>query len=74
MSFPMFVKISFKGPDINPIYQYLTSPETDPDFSGPITWNFEKFLIDRNGKIIDRFAPKTEPDDPSITSAIEKAL
>jgi glutathione peroxidase len=74
VSFPTFMKIDVKGPNIHPLYRFLTDPETDPQFPGEIKWNFEKFLIDRNGKIIGRFEPKMEPDNPKIITAIEKAL
>jgi glutathione peroxidase len=74
VKFPMFAKISVKGDDIDPLYKYLTSKETDPDFAGEITWNFNKFLIDRKGKIVARFSSKDKPDSEAVTSAIEKYL
>ena len=74
VTFPMFSKISVKGGDQHPLYTYLTHKETNPGFEGDITWNFEKFLIDRNGRTVARFAPKTTPDDPEVVSAIEKTL
>jgi glutathione peroxidase len=52
----------------------LTNKESNPGFDGDITWNFEKFLADKNGKIVARFSPKTLPDSPEVTAAIEKAL
>lgn len=72
--FHVFTLLDVKGPNMHPIYKFLTSPETNPQFSGEITWNFEKFLIDRKGEIIGRFEPKMEPDDPVIIEAIEKVL
>jgi glutathione peroxidase len=72
--FPLFSKISVKGKNIHPLYQCLTSPETNTDFAGPITWNFEKILIDKKGEIIARFDPKLDPLAPQITEAIEAAL
>ena len=72
--FPLFSKISVKGEDMHPVYQCLTSPETSDEFAGPITWNFNKFLIDRNGKTIARFPSEVDPLDPQITKAIEAAL
>ena len=72
--FPLFSKISVKGEDIHPLYQCLTNPETNGEFGGPITWNFNKFLIDRNGKTIARFPSEIDPLDPRITEAIEAAL
>lgn len=74
VSFPLFAKISVKGDDIHPLYQFLTSKETNPDFGGDITWNFNKFLVDKNGKIIARFATKEKPEGEVITKAIEQAL
>ena len=74
VSFPMFSKISVKGKDIHPLYKFLTEKSTDPKFAGGITWNFNKFLIDRNGNIINRFGSKTEPQNPEVIKAIEDAL
>ena len=74
VSFPMFAKISVKGDDIHPLYAFLTSKETDPDFAGDIPWNFSKFLIDRDGKIIARFSPKDAPESEKVVQAIESAL
>jgi len=72
--FPLFSKISVKGKTIHPLYQCLTAPETNGEFGGPITWNFNKFLINRNGKTIARFPSEIDPLDPQITEAIEAAL
>ena len=74
VDFPMFSKIVVKGEGISPLYSYLTSSETDPKFPGPISWNFEKFLIGRDGQVAARFAPKTKPDSPEVLSAIEAEL
>lgn len=74
VSFPLFAKLSAKGTDIHPLYQYLTSKETDPEFAGDITWNFNKFLVDRHGKVIARFATKDAPESEGVTKAIEQAL
>lgn len=74
VSFPMFSKIVVKGEGQTELYKFLTDSETDPDFSGEITWNFEKFLLDRDGTIIARYKPKIRPDDPEVISTIEKAL
>lgn len=74
VSFPMFSKISVKGSDQHPLYTFLTNPKTNPGFDGDITWNFEKFLSDRSGKVVARFSPKTTPDDPEIAKAVEAAL
>jgi glutathione peroxidase len=74
VKFDMFSKISVKGEDKAPLYQYLTSAQTNPQFPGEITWNFEKFLIGRDGKIVARFAPKTKPESPEVVAAIEAEL
>ncbi|HEY8458980.1 MAG TPA: DUF1573 domain-containing protein [Blastocatellia bacterium] len=74
VTFPMFAKISVKGADIHPLYKFLTSKETNPEFGGDIKWNFNKFLVDRNGKIIARFESGDKPESEKVTQAIEKAL
>jgi glutathione peroxidase len=74
VKFDMFSKISVKGEDKAPLYQYLTSAETNPQFPGEISWNFEKFLIGRDGKIAARFAPKVKPESPEVVAAIEAEL
>ncbi|MBK8150112.1 MAG: glutathione peroxidase [Acidobacteria bacterium] len=71
VTFPMFSKISVKGDDQHALYRYLTGQK---DFGGDITWNFEKFLVDGNGRVIARFSPSTKPDDPALVAAVEKAL
>jgi glutathione peroxidase len=74
VSFPMFAKISVKGEDTHPLYQYLTSKETNPEFAGDISWNFNKFLADGDGKIIARFSSKETPESKEVMKAIEKGL
>lgn len=74
VQFDMFSKISVKGDDQAPLYHFLTEPATNPGFDGEIRWNFEKFLVDRNGKVIARFAPQVTPDSPEVVSAVEAAL
>ena len=74
VTFPMFAKISVKGGDIHPLYKYLTDKQSDPDFAGDIKWNFNKFLVGRDGRIVGRFEPPVKPDSPEVTQAIEKAL
>lgn len=73
-TFPMFAKISVKGADQHPLYNFLTNPKTDPEFAGDIKWNFNKFLIDRKGKVVARFDSKATPESPEVTAAIEKHL
>jgi glutathione peroxidase len=74
VDFPMFSKIVVKGDGQAPLYQYLTSKQTNPKFAGDITWNFEKFLVGRDGQVAARFTPKTKPDAPEVTKAIETEL
>jgi glutathione peroxidase len=74
VTFPMFSKVTVKGRQMHPLYRFLTSKETNPDFSGRITWNFNKFLVSRKGEIVNRFGSKDEPDSMEITNAIEEAL
>lgn len=69
VSFPMFSKISVKGPDEAPLYRYLTSQN-----GGDIGWNFTKFLIGRDGKIVARFDSSVEPESPEVVKAVESAL
>ena len=73
VTFPMYAKVSVKGDDKTPLYQYLTQ-EANPSTNGEIGWNFTKFLVDRNGKVIARFDSKIKPDDPGLTGSVEKAL
>ena len=70
VTFPMMEKVSVKGDDIDPLFKWLTS-QSNPDFTGEIKWNFEKFLLDENGNLIRRFRTKVEPMDEQITKAIE---
>lgn len=74
VTFPMMAKVSVKGTDQTPLYQFLTGEPTDPQFAGDINWNFTKFLINKDGKIVDRFEPKVTPEDPQVISAVEKQL
>jgi len=71
VTFPILSKVSVKGDDICPLYQYLT---TQSPFPGPIGWNFAKFLVGRDGQVVARFDPKTKPDNPDLVAAVEKAL
>jgi len=74
VTFPMFAKISVKGGGIHPLYKFLTGKETNPNFSGAISWNFNKFLVGRDGAVAGRFGSRTTPEDPDLVAAIEKAL
>jgi glutathione peroxidase len=71
VTFDMFSKISVKGKDQDPLYYYLT---TGTDFKGDIGWNFTKFLVDRNGNVVARFASNVVPSSKEITEKIEELL
>lgn len=70
VTFPMMSKVSVKGEDRIPLYQHLTEATGGSD----VKWNFTKFLVDKNGKVLSRFESKVTPDSPELTSAVEKAL
>ena len=72
VTFPLFDKLEVNGPNRHPLYVALAGK--DSPFPGDIKWNFGKFLIGKDGKILQRFEPKTTPDAPEVTSAIEAAL
>jgi glutathione peroxidase len=91
VKFPMFSKISVKGPDQHPLYRELTTQRPDALGEGPmrdrlkgygmdpgpvgeVLWNFEKFLIGRNGAVVERFSPDIPPNDPRITEAVDREL
>ena len=74
VTFPMFSKISVAGSDQAPLYRFLTDRAVNPKTGGEIQWNFTKFLVDREGKVIQRFEPATEPLSKELVSAIEAAL
>ena len=74
VSFPMFSKISVKGQDQAPLYQYLTSANANAKTAGDVRWNFTKFLIDKNGRVLARFESGVKPDAPELIQAIEAAL
>src|ERR1700719_4567176 len=74
VTFPMFSKISVKGSDKAPLYQFLTDKAANPKTGGEIPWNFTKYLVDRNGKVLARFDAPVEPGSKELTSAIEEAL
>jgi glutathione peroxidase len=73
VTFPMYSKISVKGADQAPLYAYLTK-ETPPGIAGEIKWNFTKFLVDRDGKVVQRFESAVTPDSKEVVAAIEKEL
>lgn len=70
-TFPLFAKSSVKGADINPLYQYLTQ---ESPFKGDITWNFNKFLVNKNGEVVARFDSAIEPTSAEVVGKIEELL
>jgi len=73
VTFPMFSKVSVKGDDTTPLYQYLTQ-KANPAVAGEIKWNFTKFLVNRQGRVVARFEPPVTPDSPQAVAAVEKLL
>ncbi|HEY7494788.1 MAG TPA: glutathione peroxidase [Candidatus Tectomicrobia bacterium] len=74
VTFPMFAKVDVNGQNQCALYQYLTSPDTNAQTAGPIRWNFEKFLLGRDGTVVARFPSHVEPLSAPIIQAIERAL
>ena len=74
VTFPIFAKISVAGNDKAPLYRFLTDKTTNPKTGGEIPWNFTKYLVDRDGKVLARFDAPVEPLSKELTSAIEAAL
>ena len=71
-TFPLFSKIPVKGPDADPLYKYLTGLPGKQ--GGPVTWNFNKFLVGPDGKVIEHFDSRVEPMSPELTAKLEQAL
>ncbi len=74
VTFPMFAKLDVNGPKRDPLYAFLTAEPTTPDGPGDIRWNFAKFLVDQQGKVVARWAPTTAPVSEEVVSAVERAL
>lgn len=74
VTFPVFSKISVKGEDKHPLYEYLTEEVENESLRGDIGWNFTKILVGRDGRAIARFEPKVAPESPELRAAIEQAL
>jgi glutathione peroxidase len=74
VKFDLFDKIEVNGDGAAPLYKYLTALKTKPASEGKISWNFEKFLVNRKGEVVARFEPRTKPDDDGVVKLIEQAL
>jgi glutathione peroxidase len=72
VTFPVFSKISVKGDDIHPLYREITGMP-DP-VGGDVMWNFQKYLVDREGNVVEKIGPMTTPDDPVVSEKIEALL
>jgi glutathione peroxidase len=74
VTFPLFAKTSVKGKNISPVFKYLTKKSENGLKDFPVSWNFQKFLLDRNGNLIEVFSPRTKVSEPEVIAAIEKLL
>ncbi|MEV5833712.1 glutathione peroxidase [Nocardia sp. NPDC052112] len=74
VDFPLLAKTDVNGDDRHPLYQALVQTADAEGAAGDIQWNFEKFLIDREGAVVGRFRPRTTPDDAAVVSAVESVL
>ncbi len=74
VTFDLFAKVDVNDEGACDLYQHLTSLETKPKGRGKIGWNFEKFVIDRQGQVVGRFEPRTKPDAPEVIKLLEGAL
>ncbi len=74
VTFPLFAKLDVKGEGQHPLYSILTESADDSGKAGNVSWNFEKFLVGRDGRVVRRFRSKVTPEDPRIVEAIESVL
>ncbi|MBM3659392.1 MAG: glutathione peroxidase [Actinobacteria bacterium] len=74
VTFALTEKIEVNGDGRHPLYEVLTATADAEGVDGDIRWNFEKFLVGRDGEVLARFAPQVEPEDPAVVAAIESAL
>ena len=74
VTFPMFSKISVKGKDIAPLYLFLTKKAENGVVDADVKWNFQKFLIDRNGNVLESISNRTSVNEPSVIASVEAAL
>lgn len=72
-TYELFSKVAVKGDKVEPLYKYLTE-HPDKEIAGPVQWNFQKYVVGRDGKVIAKYSPRTNPDDEKLTAAIETAL
>ena len=74
VTFPMLAKVDVNGKNACPLYKHLTGKDTDPKFAGAIKWNFEKFLVARNGEIVARFASDADLEGETFLKALQTEL
>lgn len=74
VSFPLFAKVDVNGESAHPLYRWLTGESTHPDGPGNVKWNFAKFLVAKDGRVLARYAPPTDPFAPELIAKIEEAL
>jgi glutathione peroxidase len=74
VTFPLFAKLDVKGDHQHPLYEILSEAADDSGKAGNVKWNFEKFLVGRDGRVMRRFRSKVTPEDPSLIEAIESQL
>jgi glutathione peroxidase len=74
VTFPMTEKVEVNGDGRHPVYDVLVHTPDETGRTGDVQWNFEKFLLDRDGTVVARFSPSVEPDDPQLVTAVEKLL
>ena len=74
VTFPLFAKVEVNGDGACDLYKYLTALNTPPKGAGKVSWNFEKFILGRNGQVVARFDPRTKPDAPEVVKVIEAEL
>jgi glutathione peroxidase len=74
VTFPLYAKIRVKGDEKHPLFAWLTDPGLHPGMGGEVSWNFNKFLVGRDGSLLKRFGSRTAPEDPELIEAIERAL
>lgn len=74
VTFPMTEKIEVNGAGRHPVYEQLVTTPNEKGEAGDITWNFEKFIVDGSGRVVARFSPGTQPDDPAVVAAVESLL
>jgi len=74
VSFPLFSKLEVNGDGRHPLYAWLCTEEVGPEESGDVKWNFGKFLVGKDGRLLARFSPKVEPEAPELVDAVESAL